>query len=69
MLRTLRPGGTFFSDIVPQKFSFVRMAWYLRGNYKQVHDEYPYTAEEIRGWLEQCGLDDIRVFPHALSLR
>jgi SAM-dependent methyltransferase len=62
MLRTLRPGGLFFSDVVPLKFSLVRSAWYLRGLHRTVDDEHPYRPRDVRRWLHACDLVDVRVF-------
>ncbi len=62
MIRTLRTGGLFFSDIAPLKFSLLRMGMYARGNHKQVDDEFPYTQPEIEGWLRAAGLRAPRVF-------
>jgi SAM-dependent methyltransferase len=62
MIRTLKPGGLFFSDVVPLKFSLARSIWYLRGLHKTVDDEHPYRRVDIEGWMQACGLDDIRVF-------
>jgi SAM-dependent methyltransferase len=62
MIRTLRPGGLFFSDVVPLKFSLVRSAWYMRGLNRTVDDEFPYRRHDVASWLLECGLVDIRVF-------
>jgi hypothetical protein len=61
MLRTLRPGGLFFSDVVPLKFSLIRSAWYLKGLHRTVDDEQPYRRSDVERWLQQCNLTDIRV--------
>ncbi len=62
MIRTLRPGGLFFSDVVPLKFSLVRSAWYLRGLHRTVDDEFPYRRHDVDAWMRACALTDIRVF-------
>lgn len=62
MIRTLKPGGLFFSDVVPLKFSLVRSAWYLRGLHRTVDDEFPYRRHDVEAWLRACALTDIRVF-------
>jgi SAM-dependent methyltransferase len=62
MIRTLRPGGLFFSDVVPLKFSLVRSAWYLQGLQRTVDDEFPYRRHDVASWLRECGLVDTRVF-------
>ena len=67
MVRTLRPGGVFFSDIVPLKFSMIRAAWYLRGYDKQVQDECSCTCHDVRRWLGECELGDIQVFSSCIA--
>ncbi len=62
MVRVLRPGGLFFSDVAPLKFSLLRMGMYARGWHVQVQDEYPFTGRDIEGWLRACGLKQIDVF-------
>ncbi len=62
MTRMLRPGGIFFSDVAPLKFSLLRAGFFARGYHKQVQDEYDYRASDIGRWLAQCDLRDIRVF-------
>lgn len=61
MARVLRPGGIFFSDIAPLKFSLLRMGLYLRGMARHVTDEYPYRGRDIAGWLEKANLRNIQV--------
>ena len=63
MKRVLRPGGVFFSDVAPLKFSLLRTGFYLRGHHKMVTDEYYYNDQDIEHWLKTCGLKKIRVFP------
>ena len=62
MTRVLRNGGVFFSDVVPLKFSLIRLNFYLHGLYRQASDEYPYRSNDIYNWLRQSGLQNIRVF-------
>ena len=66
MIRVLKPGGLFFSDIVPLKFSLARSLWYLRGLHKTVDDEHPYRRADVERWMQACGLQDIRVFSSAV---
>ena len=66
MIRALKPGGLFFSDVVPLKFSLARSVWYLRGLHKTVDDEHAYGPDDIERWMTACGLEDIRVFSSAV---
>jgi SAM-dependent methyltransferase len=66
MIRALKPGGLFFSDVVPLKFSLARSIWYLRGLHKTVDDEHPYTRADVERWMHACGLEDVRVFSSAV---
>ena len=73
MVRTLRPGGLFYSDIVPKKFSLFRAFDWLRRLKLDAADrpaadaeeffERPFSAEEIRDALRRAGLPNPRVFP------
>lgn len=66
MVRVLRPGGLFFSDVAPLKFSLLRMGYYLRGYHRHERNEYHYTARDIKEWLEKSGLKDVRVLPSGI---
>jgi SAM-dependent methyltransferase len=66
MIRVLKPGGLFFSDVVPLKFSLARSVWYLRGLHKTVDDEHPYRKADIERWMQACDLRDVRVFSSAV---
>lgn len=61
MTRVLRPGGLFYSDIVPKKFSLYRALDGLRRNELKVF-ERPMTRDQIEGMMRDTGLVDIRVF-------
>lgn len=66
MVRVLRPGGLFWSDIVPKKFSLLRAfeplrLYRLRGITPLF--ELPYTQKEIFEWLVGAGLQEVQVFP------
>lgn len=61
MTRVLRPGGLFFSDVAPLKFSLLRMGMYARGLHREVADEYPFTAHDIETWLIACNLRQVRI--------
>jgi SAM-dependent methyltransferase len=70
MVRVLRPGGVFYSDIVPRKFSLFRsLDWVGRLKHalkrEQANSFYerPFTAPEIRELLEGQALIDVCVFP------
>lgn len=72
MVRVLRPGGLFYSDIVPRKFSLFRsLEWltrwrqYLTGTAEATPSlfERPFSAEEVRLLLERAHLRHIHVFP------
>ncbi len=62
MARVLKPGGLFFSDIAPLKFSLLRLGFYARRKNRTIVDEYECSASDIRNWLEGCGLQQIQVF-------
>lgn len=62
MTRVLQPGGLFFSDVAPLKFSLLRAGLFLRGLHRSVRDEYRFSGPDILGWLNNSGLEDARVF-------
>ena len=72
MVRVLKPGGLFYSDIVPKKFSLFRSLDWV-GNLKraligagQGQDSFyerAFTSEQIRALLRDAGLTDVTVFP------
>lgn len=70
MVRVLKPGGLFYSDIVPKKFSLFRsLDW--TGNVKRavtgerIEEMYErsFTQAEILDMLKEQGLAQARVFP------
>jgi len=61
MVRVLRPGGVFFSDIVPRKFSSLRAFDFMRPGPPVF--ERSFTRREIVELLAMAGLKRIRVFP------
>ena len=72
MVRVLRPGGLFYSDIVPRKFSLfrsmdwaarVRRAWVGEGEPSDTFFERSFTRAEIHDLLGRAGLVGIEVFP------
>ncbi len=54
MTRVLRPGGIFFSDIVPRKFSLLRAFEFMRP--QRAVFERAFTRDEILEMLAQAGL-------------
>ena len=72
MVRVLKPGGLFYSDIVPRKFSLFRSLDWI-GRLKRALTpgriqpatfyERAFTSQEILDLLGNCGLANARVFP------
>ena len=65
MVRVLCPGGLFYSDVVPKKFSLFRSLDFLRRNRGELF-ERPFSRRQITDLLRQAGLSDIAVFPAGL---
>jgi SAM-dependent methyltransferase len=70
MVRVLKPGGLFYSDIVPQKFSLFRsLDWIgdlkraVSGERIEKMYERSFTQREILELLAAEGLANVRVFP------
>lgn len=70
MVRVLKPGGLFYSDIVPKKFSLFRsLDWVgdakraVTGERIEKMYERSFTRKEILELLERQGLAKARVFP------
>ena len=72
MVRVLRAGGVFYSDIVPRKFSLFRsLDWVGRlkrgscrsGQEPEAFYERGFTLREVRGLLENAGLVGVTVVP------
>jgi SAM-dependent methyltransferase len=70
MVRLLRRGGVFYSDIVPRKFSLFRsLDWIGRlkhavtGQQIETFYERPFSSREIVALLIGGGLSNVRVFP------
>ena len=71
MVRTLRPGGVFYSDIVPRKFSLFRSLNFLTlGGSRQsaLIYERGFTKAEIRSMLRDAGCGEVDVFPMSVHL-
>jgi SAM-dependent methyltransferase len=65
MIRVLRPGGTFYADVVPRRFSLFRLLelprlvsspWMMPGVY-----ESTFGPSRYRAWLERLGCKEIRI--------
>lgn len=70
MVRVLKPGGLFYSDIVPKKFSLFRSLDWVGATKRAVTGrriekmyERSFTRGEILELLEKQGLVEARVFP------
>ena len=61
MVRVLRPGGVFFSDIVPRKFSSLRALDFLRPG--PAVFERRFTRKQIMRMLGTAGLKGADTFP------
>lgn len=61
MVRVLREGGLFYSDIVPRKFSLIGMLDFLYKN-KEGWFEAKLSKAEIIALLKDAGLEDVKVF-------
>lgn len=75
MVRILKPGGTFYSDIVPKKFSlfrahmdFIKKLKYLMKKEKEDFYEKKLNSNDIKKMLHSAKLDDINVFPAGVFL-
>jgi SAM-dependent methyltransferase len=71
MVRVLVPGGLFYSDIVPKKFSLLRSLDSLRFSSlrrKDVVFERKFKMEEIINLLQNNGLIGVVVFPAGVFL-
>ena len=61
MVRILKPGGLFYSDIVPAKFSLFRSLDWLRLGQVGVF-ERRFSRSEIQDLLSGAGLHDVDIF-------
>lgn len=69
MVRVLKEGGLFYSDIVPKKFSLLRSLDFIRpllGRQWNPVFEMPFTKRDIIGFLEDANLRNVNVFPAAV---
>jgi SAM-dependent methyltransferase len=61
MVRVLKPGGLFYSDVVPAKVSLYRSLLWLRRNPVEVW-ERNFSRRDIERLLERQGLERVDVF-------
>lgn len=69
MVRVLKNGGLFYSDIVPKKFSLLRSLDFVRpllGREWNPMFEMKFTKQDIIKFLEDADLQDLTVFPAAI---
>lgn len=69
MVRVLKNGGLFYSDIVPKKFSLLRSLDFVRpllGREWNPIFEMKFTKQDIIKFLEDADLQDVTVFPAAI---
>jgi ubiquinone/menaquinone biosynthesis C-methylase UbiE len=69
MVRVLRSGGLFYSDIVPKKFSLLRSLEFVRPLLKREWNpmfEMPFTDKDITAFLKEACLEKVTVFPAAV---
>jgi len=69
MVRVLKNGGLFYSDIVPKKFSLLRSLDFVRpllGREWNPMFEMKFTKQDIIKFLENADLQDVTVFPAAI---
>ncbi len=69
MVRVLKNGGLFYSDIVPKKFSLLRSLDFVRpllGREWNPMFEMKFTKQDIVKFLEDADLQDVTVFPAAI---
>ena len=69
MVRVLKNGGLFYSDIVPNKFSLLRSLDFVRPLLDREWNpmfEMKFTKQHIVKFLEDANLQDVTVFPAAI---
>lgn len=69
MVRVLKNGGLFYSDIVPQKFSLLRSLDFVRpllGLKWNPFFEMKFTRQDIMKFLNNANLENTTVFPAAI---
>jgi ubiquinone/menaquinone biosynthesis C-methylase UbiE len=70
MVRVLRPGGLYYSDILPNKFSLLRSLFFLKKTFDRIrgkemilHYENKLNKKSIIHLLQRSGLHHIQVIP------
>jgi ubiquinone/menaquinone biosynthesis C-methylase UbiE len=67
MVRVLKEGGLFYSNVAPKKFSTLKSLDFLvalvTGAGDKEHFEGKYSKEMLSNFLQRAGLDDVTVFP------
>jgi len=69
MVRVLKNGGLFYSDIVPKKFSLLRALDFVRpllGREWNPMFEMKFTKQDIIKFLEDASLRNVTIFPAAI---
>ncbi len=69
MVRVLKNGGLFYSDIVPKRFSLLRSLDFVRqllGREWNPFFEMKFTKQDIIKFLEDADLKNVTVFPAAV---
>ena len=61
MARVLKPGGLFYADIWPQRFSLLRLIERMHGGAEGWY-ESRMRREDAVSMVKRCGLDPVRVF-------
>ena len=61
MVRVLKPGGLFYSDVLPAKWSLYRSLLWLRRQPNEIW-ERDCSRRDIERWLGQAGLERVHVF-------
>lgn len=67
MVRVLKPGGIFYSDIVPKKFSLFRAYKLIKKGTEELY-EIELNSEDIKEMLNSAKLENICVFPAGVFL-
>ncbi len=71
MVRILRPGGLFYADIIPRKFSLFRSLNFLSFGGSRANAliyERPLTKGEVRAMLSKAGCAEVHVFSMGVYL-
>jgi ubiquinone/menaquinone biosynthesis C-methylase UbiE len=65
MMRVLKPGGLFYSDIIPKKFSLIRSLDFIQRWQNKVEewDEFAYSRKTIEQFCRDANMVNFKVFP------